>query len=61
MGWKVQGSNPGSDSDFYVLQIFLTGFGAKPASNSGGTGAVPTELTYEDDNSLLSTAKGKNE
>ena len=24
-------------------------------------GAVPTELTYEDDNSLLSTAKGKHE
>jgi hypothetical protein len=23
--------------------------------------AVPTELTFEDDNSLLSTAKGKNE
>jgi len=38
MGWKVQGSIPGSDSDFYVLPITHTGFGANPASYLGDTG-----------------------
>ena len=61
MGWTVQGLIPGSDSDFYLPQIIHTGFGANPASYSGGTGGYSPELTYEADNSHLSTTKVKNE
>jgi hypothetical protein len=60
MSWKVQGSISGSDSDFYLLQIIHTGFGANPASYLGNTGGCSPELMYEADNSFLSTAKVKN-
>jgi len=60
MGWTVQGSIPGSDSDFY-LQIIHMGSVANPASYSGRTDGCSPELTYEADNSHSSTAKDKNE
>ena len=55
----VQDLIPGSDSDFYLLQIIHTGFGSNPASYSGSTEGYSPELTYEADN--LSAAKVKNE
>lgn len=61
MDWTVQGSIPGSDSDFYLLLIIHTGSGANPASYSGGTDGCSPELTYEADNWHPSTAKDKNE
>jgi hypothetical protein len=35
---QVQGSIHGCDSDFYLLPIIDTSFGANPASYSGGAG-----------------------
>jgi hypothetical protein len=61
VGWTVQGSIPGTDSDFYLLQNVLTGSRANPASYLGDNVSVPPELTYEADSSHLSTAKEKNE
>ena len=60
MGWTVQGSISGSDSDFYLLQIIRTGFGSNPTSYSGGTEGYFPQLVCEDNNSHLSTAKVKN-
>jgi len=59
MGWTVQGSIPGNDSGFYLLQIIHTGFRSNPASYSGVTVGYSTQLMYEPNNSHLSTAKGK--
>jgi hypothetical protein len=61
MGWKFQGSIPGSDSDFYLLQNVHTGSGTNQPPIQEVLGSVPLELMYEADNSLLSTAKDKNE
>jgi hypothetical protein len=60
MGWTVQGSIPGSDSDFNLLQNVHTGSGTNPFSYSGDTWSVP-QSWQEADNSHLSTSKGKNE
>jgi hypothetical protein len=57
---QVQGSIPGTDGDFYHLQIIHTGFGANPASYLGDTGGCSPELMYEADNLFLITAKVKN-
>jgi len=59
MGWTVQGSIPGSDSDFY-LQIIHTVSGTNQASNLGRTDGCSLELIYEVDNSHPCTAKDKN-
>ena len=61
MDWTVQGSIPGSDSDFYLLQIIHTGSGANQASYLGGTDGCSPQLTYEADNCHPSTAEEKNE
>ena len=61
MGWTVQSSFPGSDSDFYFLQNVHTGSGTSVASYSVDNGYVPPELLYEADNSHLSPAKDMNE
>jgi hypothetical protein len=44
-------------SDFFLLQDVHTGYGVNPASYSGGSSGCSPELTYEADNSPLSTAK----
>ena len=61
MGWTVQGSVPGSDKNFYVLQIIHTCSVANPASYSGGTDGCSPGLTYEAYYLHLSTAKDKND
>jgi hypothetical protein len=48
-------------SDFYLLHHVHTSSGTNPASYSGGPGGFSPEVMCEADNSLLSTAKDKNE
>jgi len=60
MGWKVQGSMAVTVIFMFFRLSTLVLVPTQPPIQEI-LGAVPTELTYEDDNSLLSTAKGKHE